>query len=296
MRHPFFTSSRPLLFAHRGGSGIAPENTMHAFDAAIALGVDGLELDVRFSRDGVVVVHHDASLARTTDVSASVNALTADELARVDAARHFVPAADRAVRETGANGAGLAGRAGTAGGAGTPDMLPLAGRGIGVPRLSDVLSRYRDTRIIIELKLNEPALAEAVIGLVRAAGADERVCLGSFGRRVLRAARQQAPQIATSAAREEVRWALYRSWVHWPVTDVGYSGYQVPEMAGATRVVSQRFVEYAHAAGLGVQVWTVDDPAAARRLLDWGVDALISDRPDELKELVVGPRSLGAGR
>lgn len=268
-----------MLFAHRGGSGIAPENTVHAFDAAIALGVDGLELDVRFSRDGVVVVHHDASLARTTDVADPVASLTADELARVDAARHFRPAADLAVP---------AGGAVETGSAGTSGLFPFAGRGIGVPRLSEVLARYRDTRIIIELKLNEPALAEAVIGLVRAADADDRVCLGSFGRRVLQAARARAPHLATSAAREEVRWALYRSWIHWPVRRVAYSGYQVPETAGATRVVSRRFVDYAHAAGLGVQVWTVDEVADARRLLDWGADALISDRPDLLKRTIGG--------
>ena len=180
MRHPFFVASRPLLFAHRGGSGLAPENTVHAFDAAIGLGVDGLELDVRFSRDGVVVVHHDLSLARTTNVSVPVDSLTADELAHVDAAHQFRPAVTLqtapGVRAT------------------SPVTAPLAGQGIGVPRLADVLSRYRDIRIIIELKLNEPALAAAVIDLVRGAGADDRVCLGSFGRRVLRAARAQAPR------------------------------------------------------------------------------------------------------
>src|SRR5207342_1052240 len=100
------------------------------------------------------------------------------------------------------------------------------------------------------------------------------------GLRALRAARTMAPQIATSGAREEVRWALYRSWVRWPVSGVAYAGYQIPELAGATRVVSPRFVEYAHDAGLGVQVWTVDTEDAARRLLGWGVDALITDRPD----------------
>ena len=265
MRHPFFAAPRPQLFAHRGGSGIAPENTLHAFDAAIALGVDGLELDVRLSRDGVVVVHHDASLARTTNVSVAVSSLTAAELARVDAACHFQPVQPMSMAPPDAS------------------SRPLAGQGIGVPALADVLSRYRDTRVIIELKENTPDLAAAVLQVVRAAGADERVCLGSFGQRVLRAARRLAPHVATSAAREEVRWALYRTWVHWPVRQVAYSGYQVPEIAGATRVVSRRFVEYAHAAGLGVQVWTVDTPEDATRLLGWGVDALISDRPDRLK-------------
>jgi glycerophosphoryl diester phosphodiesterase len=97
---------------------------------------------------------------------------------------------------------------------------------------------------------------------------------------VLRAARQIEPAIATSAAREEVRWALYRSWCRWPASRVAYAGYQVPEWAGRTRVVSRRFVTDAHRAGLGVQVWTVDAEDAARRLLGWGVDALITDRPD----------------
>jgi glycerophosphoryl diester phosphodiesterase len=85
-----------------------------------------------------------------------------------------------------------------------------------------------------------------------------------------------------------VRWALYRSWFRWPVSHVAYAGYQIPEMAGRTRVVSPRFVEYAHGAGLGVQVWTVDSAEGARRLLLWGVDALITDRPDVIVPLVRG--------
>src|SRR5207249_7234700 len=82
------------------------------------------------------------------------------------------------------------------------------------------------------------------------------------------------------AAREEVRLALYRSWCRWPPARAAYDGYQVPEFAGGTRIVSPRFVSDAHDAGLGVQVWTVDTADAARRMLDWGVDALITDRPD----------------
>src|SRR5262249_22710315 len=156
----------------------------------------------------------------------------------------------------------------------------------GVPALAAVLVRYRDTRIIIELKVNDAALAGAVVADVRRAGADDRVCLGSFGLRVLREVRRIAPAIATSAAREEVRWALYRSWCRWPRRRAAYQGYQVPEWSGGTRVVSARFVADAHAAGLGVQVWTVDTEADARRLLALGVDALITDRPDLMVPLV----------
>src|SRR3954468_14356546 len=81
VRHPFFASPRPLVFAHRGGSALAPENTIAAFDNGLALGADGVELDVRLSADDVVVVHHDATLERTTSLTGRVCERSARELA-----------------------------------------------------------------------------------------------------------------------------------------------------------------------------------------------------------------------
>jgi glycerophosphoryl diester phosphodiesterase len=244
VRHPFFHSSRPLVFAHRGGAALAPENTMAAFDHAVSLGVDGLELDVRLSSDGEVVVHHDRTLERTTSLRGPVAGRTAGELGRA-----------------------------------------------GVPTLRSVLERHRAVRVIVEMKINRAEFGLRVLAAVRAAGAIERVCLGSFGRIVVRAVRSAEPAVATSAAREEVRWALYRSWCRWPVSRARYSGYQVPEWAGRTRVVSPQFVHDAHRFGLAVQVWTVDNVDDARRLLNWGVDALITDRPDLMMPLVAAGRS-----
>jgi len=255
--HSFF-SRRSLVFAHRGGSGLAPENTVPAFDRGLALGADGLELDVHLSRDGVVVVHHDRTLDRTTDLRGRIADRTAEELSRADAGYAF--------------GAGAG--------------FPFRGHGIGVPTLAGVLARYRDVRVIVELKVDSADLARAVVGVVRDARAVDRVCLASFARRILRAARALEPSLATSAAREEVRWALYRSWCRWPVTRTAYDGYQVPEWAGRTQVVSPRFVAEAHRAGLGVHVWTVDTEADARRLLALGVDGLITDRPDLIVPVV----------
>jgi glycerophosphoryl diester phosphodiesterase len=257
-RHPFFAAGQPLVFAHRGGSALAPENTIAAFDTGLSLGADGLELDVRLSRDGVVVVHHDASLDRTTDVRGDVSAFTAAELSRVDAGFGFTQRGEH----------------------------PFRGRGIGVPALADVLARYPDVRIVVECKLNAAALAVAVVEVVRRANAVDRVCVGSFDLRVLHAAREIEPALATSAARDEVRWALYRSWCRLLPRRPAYAGFQVPEWSGATRVVSQRFVDAAHRAGLGVHVWTVDTEDTARRLLACGVDGLITDRPDVVVPLV----------
>jgi glycerophosphoryl diester phosphodiesterase len=257
--HPFFRASGPLAFAHRGGARLAPENTIEAFDAGMRHGADGLELDVHLSRDGRVVVHHDTTLDRTTDRQGPIGRFTADELERVDAGYHFAADGSR----------------------------PFRGQGIGIPTLDVVLARYRDTRIIIEMKQDEPQLAQATVEAVRTAGAADRVCLSSFGGRVLRTARELAPGIASGASRLEVRLALYRSRLRWPVRRPRYAGYQVPEISrGGHRVVSPRFVRHAHLASLPVQVWTIDGADDAERLLAWGVDALITDRPDVIVPIV----------
>lgn len=248
---------RPQVFAHRGGSALGPENTFAAFDHGLSLGADGLELDVHLSKDGVVVVHHDRTLDRTTNGRGPLAAHTARELGSLDAAVNF----------------------------GAPGF-PLRGQGWGVPMFADVLRRYRGIPMVVELKLNEPELAYRVIDLVREAGALDRVALGSFGRRVLRAARLYEPRVITGSSREETRLALYRSWCRIPVSHPPFDAYQVPEVSGRTRVVSPRFVSDAHAAGLAVQVWTVDNAADMTRLLGWGVDGIISDRPDIAVEVV----------
>jgi glycerophosphoryl diester phosphodiesterase len=239
VRHSFFSSPRPLVIAHRGGAALAPENTLDAFDNGLALGADGIELDVRLSRDGRVVVHHDATLDRTTRLCGPVAARHTDEL--------------------------------------------VAAR---VPTLRSVLLRYPATRVIIEIKERNLALVHAVIDDIREAAALDRVCIGAFSRTPLREVRRLQPGVATSAAREEVRWALYRSWCRWPVMKTPWTGYQIPETAGATRVVSPRFIADAHRAGLGVQVWTVNSQSDAERLIGWGVDAVITDRPDVMVPLV----------
>lgn len=252
MKHPFFTSDRPLVFAHRGGRALAPENTLAAFDHGLALGADGLELDVHLSRDGVVMVHHDHRLDRTTNLTGPINQRTAQELAQADAGWQF--------------------RQG--------DEYPFRGCRIGVPTLADVLARHPSVRVIIELKTGSKALASAVVAVVRAANAVERVCIGSFDVRGLRIVRALEPAVATSAARIEVAWTLLQVWSRCSIGQGSFAGFQVPERSTHTRVVSPQFVRAAHRAGLGVQVWTVDRPDDARRLLGFGVDALITDRPD----------------
>lgn len=250
---PVFKSPRPLVFAHRGGARLAPENTLAALDNGLALGADGIEIDVQLSADGVPVVCHDKTIDRTTNQVGAVRAFTADQLARVDAGHRF--------ERDGA--------------------FPFRGQGIGVPTLRAVLARYPDTRAIIEMKGGEPELARAVAYEVRHASAVDRVCVGSFYQASIVALREEAPEIVTSASQPEARWALHRSWVRWPwIGPRPYVAFQVPERSGRLRVVTPAFVDQVHREGQVIQVWVVNDEADLRRLLDWGIDGVISDRPD----------------
>lgn len=235
----FFDTARPLVFAHRGGCALGPENTIAAFDLGMAAGADGLELDVHLSSDGIPVVHHDDTLDRTTSARGPIGARTAVELARIS-----------------------------------------AGCPLGIPSLADVLRRYPGVPLIVEMKVDSAPMGEAVAGAVRAAGAAGHVCAAGYGSRSAAAARRALPEMASSACHGEVTWALYRSWARIPVRRPRYGGYQVPEVAGGHQIVSPRFIRHAHGAGLKVQVWTVDDEPEMRRLLSWGIDGLITNRPD----------------
>ena len=243
----------PIVYAHRGGAALRPENTIAAFDHGIACGADGLEFDVHLSSDDVVVIHHDDTLERTTSGRGLLKARTAAELAAVDAGHHF--------------------RDGTG-------AFTYRGRGLGIPTLHEVLRRYPNADLIIELKVTGEKLAHRVVDEVRAAGAIDRVAIGSFYADALRAVRAYEPSMRTGATKEETRWALYRAWAGLAIGTTPYDEFQVPPRSGITPIVTRRFVTAAHRAGVPVKVWTVNDEPTMRRLLAIGVDGLITDRPD----------------
>lgn len=248
-----FDAPGPLVFAHRGGARIGPENTLPGFARGMAAGADGFECDVRLSRDGQAVVIHDATLDRTTDCVGPVGALTAEELAGLDATCRFVSAVPASP---------------------APDRA-------GVPTLAEVLRAFPGVRAIVELKDEHTALADAVAAVIRQAGAAQRVCLGSFHGRLLEHLRRVAPELTTSASLPEAKGTLVRSWLRWPrLTQAPYRAFQVPPMTGRLRVVTPAFVRQVHRERAVVQVWVVDNPDDATRLFEMGVDGVVSDRPD----------------
>jgi len=243
--------------AHRGGSKLRPENTLAAFDHAVTLGVDALECDVHLSSDGEPVVIHDPTLDRTTDATGPVSAQTSRSLAAVDAGAKF----------------------------GAADGHPYRGGGIGVPRLAEVLDRYRPLPIVVEIKGDRPEVAERTLAVVREAGALERVIFGGFSRVVLEVMRQHAPEAPTSAASDEAREAV-AGGDGWRPASTRFRLFQVPYRLDGQQMFGPVFVTAARRAGLPVQAWIVDEADDMRRLIEWGITGIISDRPDTAVEVV----------
>ncbi len=232
--------------AHRGGasygSHIGIENTMAVFQVAVEQGCGYLETDVRATRDGVPVLVHDETLYRLAGSPAVVADLTFAELSR----------------------------------------YRIGGREP-VPALVEALDAFPDVRLNIDVKC--AAAAEPTVAAVRAAGAEDRVCLASFSDRILQQVRRLAGRrVATSCSATEV--ALLRLAPSRRLRSLGSrrgaSSVQVPRSSRGFTVLTPGFVARAHALALQVHVWTVDDEASIRALLDLGVDGLISDRIDVL--------------
>jgi glycerophosphoryl diester phosphodiesterase len=251
-----------MVFAHRGGAALAPENTLAAFERGLALGADGIELDVHLARDGVVVVHHDATVDRTTNGSGPVAAYTLDELRGLDAGFRFTPDGGH--------------------------TYPFRGTGVTIPTLREALARFPKARVNVELKASSTETEERLWGIIQDLGARDRVLVASFPLDPLARFRTLTKGlVATAATMPEMRvflLAAYGRRLGW--LRPAYDALQVPETWRGIPIVTARTVAAAHQLGLAVHVWTVDERARMERLLALGVDGLMSDRPDILQAVL----------
>jgi glycerophosphoryl diester phosphodiesterase len=269
---------RPLVIAHRGASGFAPENMLAAFKLALALGADGVELDVQLSADGHPVVIHDSRVNRTTNGTGAVSRLTLDQLQTLDAGSWF----DRRVSRRSRLHA--AGRLITA-----DERTFQSFSGEPVPTLEAVLSLLADAgmgRIYVELKGTpgtRQALLQAILSLVEKLRVERLVTLLSFDHAIVRAARQVSGGIRTAAtfpARGR-RLMSTRSIVR-AAEEAG-----VNEVALHFGLVTRRAVETFHERGLSVSAWTANRKLSLRRLVACGVDSIMTNFPNRLHEILV---------
>lgn len=260
------TSSDMLVIAHAGGAGLAPGNTMAAFENAYALGVDVLEMDIRRTQDGQVVVIHDATVNRTTNGTGRVADMTLAELQTLDAGYRFTPDGGQ--------------------------TYPWRGRGVVVPTLEQVLTSFPDSVFLIELKESDTSFVPEVLGVLDAAGARHKVMLASFHDPVIQEIRKLAPDIPTSYAQGEVvRLVVMQRLGLAAFVKPQAAAMQVPERQGPIRVVDPGLRRIVRDNGMQIHVWTVNDEEAMHRLIALGVDGIITDYPNRLfhvKEVLEG--------
>ncbi len=254
--HPYFASGDVLVIAHRGGKGLAPENTLVAFVRSAALGVDVLEMDLRQSSDGALIVLHDRRVDRTTNGQGAADSLRLAQLKQLDAGYRFSP---------------------------DGQTFPYRGQGIAIPTLDEVFTAFPNMRFLIEIKDDSDALVRDFCRTIRRFELSERVIAASFRSRPLASLRQTCPEVATSASSSA---GMSFVFLHWLRLDAAYhptsQAFQFPTHFGEIDLIDRRFVARAHAHNIQVHVWTVNDPNAMQHYLDLGVDGLITDYPDRL--------------
>ncbi|GLC27514.1 glycerophosphodiester phosphodiesterase [Roseisolibacter agri] len=246
--HPILDPSRRPVVAHRGNRAHAPENTLEAFAQAVALGVDALEFDVHLASDGVPVVHHDPTLDRTTALSGRLATRTSRELAACDAGCRFTTDGGR--------------------------TFPYRERGIGVPTLDELLGRFPDMPVLIEIKV--PSAAPAVRAVLERHGAQARAVVDAFDGAALAPFRDSG--IAIGSSRGDVARLLATTAGLRPRA-VPYRAVCVPLGYYGLPLPVARFAAALRPLAVPVHVWTVNDPAVALRLWRSGIAGIISDDP-----------------
>jgi glycerophosphoryl diester phosphodiesterase len=255
----------PINFAHRGGAKVVPENTIEGFREGFAKGGGVVECDVHASAEGTIVVIHDAVVDRTTDGTGPVAEKTVPELQSLDAGYRFS----------------------TDGGM----TFPWRAKGVTIATLEALYQAFPEAPFNIEIKGRRSGIEGTVFGHIEAAGAMERTLVVSDNRGTIsRFRRVSQGKVATASATVEllIYWILHLLRLG-AFYDPPFQALQAPEKyKGILPVVTRRFVRKAHDRGLRIDVWTIDDEPTMRRLLGFGVDGIMTDRPDVLTRVLNG--------
>jgi len=261
--HAYFNPDKFLVMAHRGGRSLGPENTVYTFKRAIELGTDVLEMDLQSTSDGGLVVLHDREVDRTTNGKGAVDSFTLAELKKLDAGFRWSPDNSRS--------------------------FPLRNKGVTIPTLTEVFKAFPDTRMNIEIKSSQVNTIQNLCRTIRENGRSEKVMVACFDAGKLGEFRSVCPEVATSAGASE---AVIFYWLQWAHLESAYSpnaqALQIPEAYRDNRIATRRFLEAAHARNMRVHVWTVNDVESMQRLVDLGVDGIMTDYPDRLLKTLKG--------
>ena len=276
MENPWI-ERRVVAFAHQGGSFEGPSSTLHAIAHALDAGATAMELDVHATKDRHIVVCHDETVDRTTNHHGEIATLTLAEIREMDNAYWWAP--------------------GAAVSPGEPDSsYPLRGlaprdRSLGVATLEEVCTAFPGVPLNMDIKRTSPdveSYEELLADELRRLERTSSVIVASFSDDAIHAFRSVAPEVHTSAATNETAAFYFGSRDGATPQPLSVCALQVPATFGDIKVVDEDFVRAAHAAGIAVHVWTINDVAEMQRLLDLDVDGLISDTPTALVSVLQG--------
>jgi len=249
---------RPLVIAHQGGDGVWPGDTMFAFEHAVEIGADVLEMDAHITKDSQIVLMHDEKVDRTTDGTGLIEDLSLDQLKQLDAAYKWS----------------------------TDDgkTFPYRGQGIQVPTLEELFQKFPQMRYVIEIKLTQNPIDKPLCDLIRKHDMQDKVVIASFHDQAMKNFRATCPEVATSASRGEVTTFVILGKVFLGgLIAPKYESIQPPYDPSESKnipIMTKRFIREAHAKNLAVEPWTVNDPALMKQYIEWGVDGVMTDRPD----------------
>ncbi|MFN8531757.1 MAG: glycerophosphodiester phosphodiesterase [Anaerolineae bacterium] len=262
--HPFNARSGVLVFAHQGGDGIRPSNTMAAFTHAVEIGADILDLDIHRTSDGVLVVLHDETVDRTTNGTGLVREMTLDDLRQLDAGYNW-PTDNR----TDSSG------------------YPYRGQGITIPTLEEVFQAFPDMRVNIEIKQETPSIVADFCAMIHQYNMQDKTMVSTFHETTMTEFRQTCPDVPTAAVESEVRLFYVLNQLHLARAfyPTAYT-FQVPETSGNLQVVTTEFVAAAAALNIQVYPWTINDAEGMQRVIDAGVQGINTDYPDVLLNLL----------
>jgi glycerophosphoryl diester phosphodiesterase len=263
--HAYYEDAdRPLVIAHQGGDGVWPGDTMYAFEKAVEIGADVLEMDAHITKDGQIVLMHDETVDGTTNGMGLVEEISLFELKQLDAAYKW---SDN-------NG----------------QTFPYRGLGIQVPTLDELFQKFPLMRYVIEIKLTEKPIDKPLCDLIRQYDMQERVLVASFHDVAMQNFRTTCPEVATSASRGEVtKFVLLGKIFLSGFVEPGYQSIQPPydpKESLNIPIMTKRFIREAHAKNIAVEPWTVNDPRLMEQYIEWGVDGIITDRPDLMVEIL----------
>ena len=263
MLHPYFELPRPIVIGHRGAAGERPENTLPAFARGLEAGAEILESDLHMTRDGVVVMAHDETVDRTTDGSGPLRELSFAELSKLDAGYRFSPDGGRS--------------------------FPFRRRGFRIPTLEEGFKSFPRARFNLELKVDDPALVERTVALIEREERAAITLLTAEGDALMARLRAhlRARRVAAAvgaAAGDVLRFVRAALDASAPPTDA--MALQIPTNFAGRPLVTSELVAHAKAHGVHVHVWTINDLPEMERLLDLGVDGLVTDFPGRMRALL----------